>query len=360
MGRLTVMPPVAWPRAVLHLDMDAFYVNVYLLDHPEARGKPLIVGGKPNERGVVASASYEARKLGIRSAMPSSQAVRLCRDVLIVPANWPRIRECSQMVMAILREYGPVEQMSVDEAYVDLVGYEQPDRLAAAIQAHVKTSTQLPASVGLATNKLVAKVASDFRKPEGCMLVEPGQEAAFLAPQPVRAIWGIGPRTTERLQELGIKTCGQLAAADLSQIKPFFKNQAESLIQRACGRDDRPVVAERGQSKSISQEWTFNQDVNDPHLLRRRLREMSEAVVASLQKENLVAHTVYVKFRWADFTTFTRQKSVEVGVDDVETIVALADAIWQEHWPMGQRMRLLGMGVSHLELIQGRQLRFSF
>lgn len=173
-------PP--WPRAVLHLDMDAFYVNVHLLDHPEHRSRPLVVGGKPNERGVVASASYEARKLGIRSAMPTSQAVRLCRDLLIVPADWPRIRECSQAIMAILQEYGPVEQMSVDEAYVDLTGHEQPERLASAIQAHVKNSTQLPASVGLATNKLVAKVASDFQKPQGCTIVLPGEEALFLAP----------------------------------------------------------------------------------------------------------------------------------------------------------------------------------
>lgn len=351
---------LSWPRAVLHLDMDAFYVNVHLLDHPEHRSRPLVVGGKPNERGVVASASYEARKLGIRSAMPTSQAVRLCRDLLIVPADWPRIRECSRQVMAILLEYGPVEQMSVEEAYVDLTGHDQPEQLTSAIQSHVKNSTQLPASVGLATNKLVAKVASDFQKPQGCAVVLPGGEAAFLAPQPVRAIWGIGPRTAERLHELGIETCGELAAADLITLKPIFKNQAEGLLSRAQGQDDRPVVAERGQSKSISQEWTFNQDIADAHVLRDKLRQMCESVSHSLQKENLLARTVTVKFRLADFTTFTRQKSLEVGVDDVETILALAESIWLEHWLTGQRLRLLGVGVSHLELVQGRQLRFTF
>lgn len=354
------MIALPWPRAVLHLDMDAFYVNVHLLDHPEHHARPLVVGGKPHERGVVASASYEARKLGIRSAMPTSQAVRLCRDLLIVPADWPRIRECSRQIMAILQEYGPVEQMSVDEAYVDLTGHDQPERLASAIQAHVKSNTQLPASVGLATNKLVAKVASDFQKPQGCTVVVPGEEATFLAPQPVRAIWGIGPRTAERLHELGIETCGELAAAALPTLKPIFKNQAESLLSRAQGQDDRPVVAERGQSKSISQEWTFNQDINDPHILRDKLRQMCVSVSHSLQKENLLAHTVTVKFRLSDFTTFTRQKSLEVGVDDSETILALAESIWQEHWPTGQRLRLLGVGVSHLELVQGRQLRFTF
>jgi DNA polymerase-4 len=340
--------------------MDAFYVNVHLLDHAENQGKPLVVGGKPHERGVVASASYEARKLGIRSAMPTSQAVRLCRDLLIVPADWPRIRECSRQVMGILREYGPVEQMSVDEAYVDLSGHEEPERLAAAIQSHVKNSTHLPASVGLATNKLVAKVASDFEKPAGCTVVQPGQEATFLAPLAVRAIWGIGPRTAERLQALGIETCGALAAAALLQLKPLFKNQAESLIQRAQGIDDRPVVAERGQSKSISQEWTFNTDINDAQVLAPKLRQMCESVAGSLQKEKLIAHTVYVKFRWSDFTTFTRQKSLEVGTDELETIAALAETIWREHWPVGQRMRLLGVGVSNLEQVTGRQLRFSF
>ncbi|MBK9055927.1 MAG: DNA polymerase IV [Chloroflexi bacterium] len=353
------MPPT-WPRAVLHLDMDAFYVNVHLLDHPEHRSRPLVVGGKPNERGVVASASYEARKLGIRSAMPTSQAVRLCRDLLIVPADWPRIRACSRSIMDILAEYGPVEQMSVDEAYVDLSGHGEVEQLAAAIQKHVFSATQLPASVGLASNKLVAKVASDFRKPQGYMVVPPGEEAIFLAPQPVRAIWGIGPRTAERLQGLRIETCGELAAADLTLLKPLFKNQAESLCQRAQGQDNRPVIAERGLSKSISQEWTFNQDINNADLLREKLSQMCTSVTQSLQQENLLAHTVTVKFRWSDFTTFTRQKSLEVGADDLETILALAEAIWREHWSPGQRLRLLGVGVSNLQMGQGRQLRLAF
>ncbi|MCL4870324.1 MAG: DNA polymerase IV [Anaerolineae bacterium] len=349
-----------WPRAVLHLDMDAFYVNVHLLDHPEHQGKPLVVGGKPTERGVVASASYEARQLGIRSAMPTSQAMRLCRDLLIVPANWPRIRECSQAVMEILHGYGPVEQMSVDEAYIELSHYEQPEQLAAAVQTHVFSQTHLPASVGLATNKLVAKVASDFHKPQGCTIVPPGQEATFLAPQPVRVIWGIGPRAAERLQQVGIERCGELAAASLTRLKPIFKNQAEQVRQRANGQDDRPVVAERGQNKSISQEWTFTQDVADAERLRQKLHQMGEQVVQSLQAENLIAHTVTVKFRRADFTTFTRQKTVAIGTDEAGTILALAEAIWQEHWTPGQPLRLLGVGVSNLAQVEGRQLRFRF
>ena len=202
--------------------MDAFYVNVHCLDHPEDRTVPLAVGGKPNQRGVVASASYEARKMGVRSAMPTATAVRLCPNLKLVPADWPRIRECSRQVMDILRQYGPLEQISVDEAYIDLSQQAEPETVAAHIRAEVKEKTGLPASVGLATAKLVAKVASDFDKPEGFTVVPPGTEAAFLAPLPMRAIWGIGPKTAEKLAGLGIETCGQLALADPDQLRRRF------------------------------------------------------------------------------------------------------------------------------------------
>ncbi len=349
-----------WPRAILHLDMDAFYVNVHILDHPEDAGRPLAIGGQPDQRGVVASASYEARKRGVRSAMPMSTAVRLCPDLKIAPANWQRIRECSKQVMAILDDYGTVEQMSVDEAYVDLSGGGDPEAKAAEIKAAVKAKTNLPCSVGLASSKLVAKVASDHDKPEGFTVVHPGEETAFLAPLPTRVIWGIGPRTAEKLAKLNIHTCEQLALADLGLLQGAFSNQGVSLKERARGVDGRSVVADRGLAKSISQEWTFNQDVNDPDKLRAQLQKMAGKVAQSLQKRQLVAHTVTVKFRWADFTTFTRQRSLEVGIDDAETIYAMAEAIWAEHWPPGQKMRLLGVGVSKIEAPQVRQLGFNF
>ncbi len=350
----------AWERAILHLDMDAFYVNVHILDHPEDSGIPLVVGGQPQQRGVVASASYEARQFGVRSAMPTSQARRLCPQLKIVPANWERIRACSRQVMMILQEYGPVEQMSVDEAYIDLSDQAQPEIMAVQVRDRVKAETKLPCSVGLATSKLVAKVASDFDKPEGFTVVKPGTEAAFLAPMPTRAIHGIGPRTAEKLAEMGIATCAQLAVADFIPLKQRFGNQAESLQQRAQGIDNRDVHAERGQAKSISQEWTFNTDVNDPKVLANQLKKMCNSVAKSLQKHKLVARTVYVKFRWADFTTFTRQKSLEVGVDQAEDLYRIAHTIWQENWPAGQRMRLLGVGVSNLEEPTLRQLGFDF
>lgn len=347
---------LVWERAILHLDMDAFFVNVYLLDNPADRGLPIAVGGSPNGRGVVASASYEARAFGVRSAMPSAKAMRLCPNIKFVRHNWGRIKDCSAQVMGILGRYGDIEKMSVDEAYVDLSGQPGLEGLALVIREQVKRETGLPASVGLATSKLVAKVASDYDKPEGGTIVRPGEEADFLAPLPVRALHGIGPRTAERLSLLHIETCGQLAEMEMRALRLVFGKGAESLRRKARGIDRRPVVTERGQSKSISQEWTFGEDVGDAAVLETRLEEMCAKVVASLQRKRLVAHTVFVKFRWADFTTFTRQRTVTVGIDGLEDVVRLASAVWRAHWPEGKPMRLLGVGVSHLEPLRGRQL----
>lgn len=346
--------------------MDAFFVNVHILDHPEDAGIPLAVGGRPGQRGVIASASYEARKFGVRSAMPSSTAVRLCPQLKIVGRTWSRISDVSRQVMGILGEYGPVEKMSVDEAYVDLTGSPNPEELARSIRRRVKADTGLPASVGLAANKLVAKIASDYDKPEGCKIVRPGKEASFMGPLPVRVIWGIGPRTAERLEkELKIETCKQLAEADLSRLEEHFGAHAKSLKDRAKGKDERAIVTERGLPKSISQEWTFSQDVDDSEELIAHLQKMSASVAKSLQKRNLLAHTVRVKFRLADFTTFTRQRSVEVGTDDEGKIFRLAERIWSEHWrkiesPRRQPMRLIGVAVSNLKEGTERQIDFGF
>lgn len=350
------MAKEVWSRAVLHLDMDAFYVNVHLLEHPEDAGLPLVVGGRPEGRGVVASASYEARRFGVRSAMPAAKALRLCPQLQFADHNWPMIKACSRQVMDLLRQAGPLEQMSVDEAYLDLSAQEHPESMALALRQRVKEATGLPASVGLATSKLVAKVASDFDKPEGCTIVRPGEEEAFLAPLPVRAIWGIGPRTAERLAAIEIETCGQLARAGLESLQLAFGRQASVLQARARGIDERAVSAERELPKSISQERTFSRDVNDAAYLQHKLEEMASTVAQSLQRRGLVAHTVSVKFRWADFTTFTRQKTVSPPLDDEAQLARQAALIWRENWPAGQRMRLLGVGVSNLEEPQARQL----
>ena len=352
---------IVWPRAVLHLDMDAFFVNVHLLDAPQDRGVPLAVGGKPENRGVVASASYEARQLGIHSAMPMKTAVRLCPDLRIVSADWEQIRSSSRYVMSLLNEVGPTEQVSVDEAYVDLSDVDDPSAAAIALRERVSRQSQLPASVGLSTSKLVAKVASDYDKPQGCTIVAPGREAAFLAPLSVRVIWGIGQRTAERLEGLSIKTCGELAATPIEKLEPVFGNQAESLARRAAGIDLRPIVTDHGLPKSISQEWTFNEDIADSAILAEKLNDMCVSISRSLQRKELVARTVSVKFRWSDFTTFTRQKSTMIPLDEAEDLAQLATLIWRNDWPDGKPMRLLGIGVSNLEPAkQLRQLAFPF
>lgn len=354
------MSSQVWNKAILHLDMDAFYVNVHILHHPQDSGIPLVVGGRPDQRGVVSSASYEARKLGIRSAMPTSRALRLCQHLKIVPTDWGSIRECSRQVMSVLTPFGALEQISVDEAYIDLTDHDDPQATAAQIKTAVKAETSLPCSVGLASSKLVAKVASDHDKPEGFTIVLPGTEAAFMAPLPTRAIWGIGPRTAERLAAQGIQTCGQLAAADVHALKVVLGRQAGDFIRRAKGIDGRQVQSSRGPAKSISQEWTFSKDVNDPQILSRQLQKMCASVARSLQKKNLLAHTVNVKLRWTDFTTITRQKSIRVGIDSEEDILHLATNLWKSNWSEGQYIRLLGVGVSNL--VQGavRQLSFDF
>lgn len=351
---------IIWPRAILHLDMDAFFVNVYLLDHPEDNGIPLAVGGQPDSRGVIASASYEARKFGIRSAMPSITAVKLCPNLKIVRPEWSRIQENSHSVIAILKECGPVEKISVDEAFVDLSELPEPESLAKSLQVRVKEETQLPASVGLATSKLVAKIASDFEKPEGCTIVQPGNEAEFLAPLPVRVIWGIGPRTAEKLAKMKIFNCAELAAFNPYELRGAFGQYADQMQRMASGIDRRRLHIERGNPKSISHEWTFSQDVNDREQLLAQLQKQSISVSKSLRKRNLVAHTVRVKFRWSNFTTFTRQRSFEIGVDDAERIFNLAVLIWEENWPPGKKMRLLGLGVSGLEEPAARQTDFGF
>jgi DNA polymerase-4 len=350
----------AWTRAILHLDMDAFYVNVHLLAHPEDRGRPLAVGGRADSRGVISSASYEARQFGVRSTMPSSRAQRLCPELKIVSADWSKIRECSRQIMGILADYGDLEQISVDEAYVDLSGDPNPEQTATALPVRIKRETSLPASVGLGTSKLVAKVASDYDKPEGVTIVLPGTEAAFLAPLPVRVIWGIGPRTAERLAAMEITTCGQLARTDGVRLRAQFGREAESMARRARGMDQRPVQPDRGPAKSISQEWTFSRDVADEGQLREQLRIMAGEVADSLRKRGLLAYTVRIKLRWPDFTTFTRQQSLEVGTDEAETILRYAEVLWRDNWPPRQPVRLIGLGVGSLRKSEERQLGFDF
>ncbi|GAB4481380.1 MAG: DNA polymerase IV [Anaerolineae bacterium] len=342
-------------RKILHLDLDAFFCAVEEQHTPSLRGRPFAVGGRPNERGVVASCSYPARAFGVRSAMPMARAVRLCPDLIIVPARHGEYGRVSRRVMAILHDLTPdVEQVSIDEAFLDVT--MRPERAAALardLQRRINEELGLPCSLGVATSKLIAKIANNVGKagargggpPNAITVVLPGQEAAFLAPLPVRELWGVGPRTAERLAAMGIHTIGEIAAAPPDLLIRAFGRHGADLHRRAQGIDERPVETEHEQ-KSVSKETTFVHDVADEAELKRTLRRLSDGVGRSLRRAGLKGTTVKVKLRWADFTTLTRQVTLGHPVDTDDAIYAAAEALFMRNWPRGRPVRLIGVGVS--------------
>jgi DNA polymerase-4 len=339
-------------RAIVHLDLDAFYAAVEVLDNPKLADKPLLIGGRPQERGVVATASYEARAFGVHSAMPMSRALTLCPQAIVLPARHRLYRDYSRRVMAILHEISPlVEQMSIDEAYVDLTEqvahWDAAVELAREIQRRVQDDVALSSSLGVATNKLVAKVASDRDKPSGFTVVPPGAEAAFLAPLPVRVLWGIGPKTAAKLAEMGVETVSDLAQRSEEELGARFGRHGQAMARQARGIDQRPVVLER-EAKSVSQETTFSRDVNDAQALKTHLWRLSQGVSRRLQRAELAAGTVTIKLRYADFTTLTRQTTLPVPTDDERVIYRAALALLRRAWHRGRPVRLLGVAGRHL------------
>ena len=345
-------------RAIVHLDLDAFFAAVEVLDRPKLKDKPVLIGGRPGQRGVVATASYKARKYGIHSAMPMSQALRLCPHAVVLPANHTRYRECSRSVMAILRHACDlVEQVSIDEAYLDLSSQisDWPEAVerARALQQAVAAEVTLSASLGVATNKLVAKVASDREKPGGLTVVLPGEEAVFLAPLPTRVLWGVGPVTTQRLQDVGIATVGELARSSPASLRAQLGRHSAGLVRQAQGIDHRPVNSEH-ERKSISQERTFSRDIADPVQLREQLGKMSERVAAYLRRADRAAGTVAIKLRYSDFETLSRQTTLSMPTDDAETIYRSALALLRKTWQRGRRVRLLGVAARNLSTPSGQ------
>ena len=274
-------------RTILHVDLDAFFAAVEQRDRPELRGKPVIVGGGgPGDRGVVSTASYEARKFGVRSAMPLRTAAALCPHGIFVPVNGRRYQAESRRVMAILRRFTPlVEPVSIDEAFLDVTGTEAlwgpGETVARMIRQAIVDETQLTISVGVATTKLVAKIASDLRKPDGLVVVAPGTEATFLAPLPIARLWGVGPQMGAALREYGVATLGDLAALPVDLLVRRFGKHGATLHERALGVDDDPV-ADSGAAKSISHEHTFEVDTNDADVLERTLLGMADGVAGRL------------------------------------------------------------------------------
>src|SRR5262245_29670534 len=344
-------------RTIIHLDLDAFFCAVEEQRDPSLHGRPFAVGGRPESRGVVASASYAARQFGVRSAMPMASAVRLCPELLIVPQNFAAYRAASQQVMQRLhRLTSLVEQISIDEAFLDVTALGEPgDALAAQLQATIRDDLALSCSLGVASNKLVAKIATDVGKslvrsgkmPQAICVVPPGDEAAFLAPLPATALWGVGPRTAEKLADLGIHTIGDIAAWPAADLARRFGQHGDDLARRARGIDDRPIVTERP-TKSISQETTFARDVTDRAVLERTLHEQVSEIAQKLRREDLVGTTVKLKIRWPDFTTPTRQLTLPQPTDEPEVIAEAALRLFQQIWTGEQAVRLIGVGVSGL------------
>jgi DNA polymerase-4 len=339
-------------RRILHADMDAFYASIEQRDDPALRGKPVIVGGE-GKRGVVATASYEARRFGVRSAMPGSRARALCPHGIFVAPRMDVYAAVSEQVFRIFERYTPlVEPLSLDEGFLDVTGsralFGDGSAIAARIKADVRTETGLTVSVGVATSKYVAKVASDLRKPDGLVDVPEGEERAFLAPLPVGRLWGAGPVTQKRMRDMGIETIGDVQRLSRDRLADAVgEAAAEHYHALALGNDPREVETERD-ARSLSHETTFEDDVTDDETLRRVLLELSEAVGRRLRRHGLRGEVVRLKLRYPPFETHTRQRKLPAPTDDDMVIYRTAKALLHEARPGGRPVRLLGVGVSDL------------
>ena len=339
-------------RTILHVDLDAFFAAVEQRDRPELRGKPVIVGGGgPNDRGVVSTASYEARRFGVHSAMPLRTAGRLCPHGIFLPVDGTKYQGVSREVMAVLRDFTPlVEPISIDEAFLDVTGsrslFGDGEAIGRQIKEAVRDRVGLTISVGVATTKLVAKIASDLRKPDGLVVVPPGTEAEFLAPLEIARLWGVGTKSADVLREYGVRTIGDLATLPEDLLVRRFGKHGASLADRARGLDGDPV-GDRDAAKSIGHEHTFDVDTSDREIIERTLLGMSEGVAGRLRDSGVKASTVTVKIRDSSFRTITRQRTLPEATDLTEPIFRTALELARSE-VRGLRIRLLGVTASGL------------
>ncbi|MDO9334327.1 MAG: DNA polymerase IV [Dehalococcoidales bacterium] len=340
-------------RTIMHIDLDAFFVSVEQALNPELRGKPVVVGGKPDHRGVVAAASYEARAFGLHSGMPLVTAVRLCPQAIFIEGNYHRYSEASLKFMAILADFSPfLEPVGIDEAYLDASGFESLHgtihQMALKIKKRVKDELGLVASIGIASCKIVAKVASDHSKPDGLIEVPAGQEADFFTPLPIGKLPGIGKKTEQVLKGLGIATLGELAKISPSALKNRFGTFGEELPRLAKGIDDRAVLPP-AEAKSISRETTFPRDTSDRDFLMATLRYLAERVGAELREHNKQARCISIKLRYDDFTTITRRRTLPQPTDADQVIFQTGAEFLRAALTADKRaVRLIGTGVSSL------------
>jgi DNA polymerase IV len=341
-------------RSILHVDMDAFYASVEQLDHPEYKNKPVIVGADPKEgkgRGVVAACSYEARKFGVRSALPISRAWKLCPEGVYVRPRMERYVEVSRQVMEVFRRYTDlVEPLSIDEAFLDITGsvalLGPAGHIAQSIKKEIREATGLNASVGLAPNKFLAKIASDLKKPDAFVVVEEGEIEKFLHDLPISRLWGVGPKTEQRLRDIGFKTIGDVAAASRESLVRSLGSLGEHLFQLSHGKDDRPVVPD-WEPKSIGTETTFDKDTDDRERLLATILELADHVGERLRKDGYRAGKVTLKLRYSDFETHTKQQSLKKMIITGEEIAKVARALFAS-FPMKKKIRLIGVSAGDL------------
>jgi DNA polymerase-4 len=339
-------------RKIIHVDMDAFFASVEQRDNPDLRGKPVAVGGAGG-RGVVAAASYEARKFGVRSAMPSVTAKRKCPDLIFVKHRFEVYQKVSQQIRAIFRHYTPyVEPLSLDEAYLDVTddirGIGSATRIAELIRARIRAETQLTASAGVSYNKFLAKLASDQNKPDGLCVIRPGQGSAFVQSLSVRRFHGIGPKGAEKMAKLGIETGADLAAKDADWLRQHFGSFGEYLFRAARGIDLRPVRANRIR-KSIGAERTFGEDISDSGALRDTLERIITVVWDRIAEKQARGRTVTLKLKYIDFQLATRSRSLPHAVPDRQSFARLAREILEDEMPLPMPIRLMGLTLSNLE-----------
>jgi len=347
-------------HCIFHIDLDAFFVSVEQVLNPKLKGKPVIVGGDPESRGVVASASYEARHSGIHSGMPSSKARRLCPQAIFIRSHFSLYKDASAKFMKILGDFSPhIEPLGLDEAYLDVTGCEEPygspRQLALAIKERIHKELEITASVGIATCKVVAKIASDLCKPDGLLEIAPGEEQAFLNPLPVAKLPGVGKKTEQALKEMGITTIGELASLPLDTIKRQFGATGAVIHSYARGIDDREVEAP-GEAKSISQQLTFARDTLDRNFLEANLHNLCQEVCQDLRSQNKRAKCVAIRLRYADFKTITRQVILKEASDITPVIFATAQQLLSKALAQREKpIRLIGIRVSSL-VGEGKQL----
>jgi DNA polymerase-4 len=345
-------------RRILHIDLDAFYCAVEEQRDPTLKGKPFAVGGRPDQRGVVASCSYAARKFGVRSAMPMAKAIKICPELLTVPGHYRDYSKASSQVMDYLREStDQVEQISIDEAFMDITKLSKSSQvIAQELQKHVNSEFGLPCSIGIASNKLVAKMATDYGKvergfsdkpPNAVYIVPVGQEESFLRPLAVDALWGVGPKTAAKLNEMNINTIGDLTHFPKDKITKRFGKWGYLIIQHARGIDDRAIVLKHV-AKSVSQETTFSKDIQAEDTLLETIEKLSNRISQRLKKKHVQGTTIKIKIRRSDFSTITRQVTLIHPSNQNNTISETAIGLFKKGWKQGEPIRLIGVGVSGL------------